>query len=94
MQTLQLTVENSLPNDWQRATLVGRVWLPGERGGPAVVVVRDGEVIDCTAHFPTLSSLLESAKPLQSLREISGTALGTIQAVLANSGEQRDMAKP
>ena len=94
MQTLQLTVENSLPNDWQRATLVGRVWLPGERGGPAVVVVRDGEVIDCTAHFPTLSSLLESAKPLQSLREISGTALGTIQAVLANSGEQRDIAKP
>ena len=48
MQTLQLTVENSLPNDWQRATLVGRVWLPGERGGPAVVVIRDGEVIDCT----------------------------------------------
>ena len=94
MQTLQLTVENSLPNDWQRATLVGRVWLPGERGGPAVVVIRDGEVIDCTAHFATLSALLESDKPLQSVREISGTALGTIQALLANSGEQRDMAKP
>ena len=53
MQTLQLTVKNSLPDDWQRATLVGRAWLPGERGGPAVVVIRDGEVIDCTAHFPT-----------------------------------------
>ena len=94
MQTLQLTVENSLPNDWQRATLVGRVWLPGDHGGPAVVVIRDGQVIDCTAHFPTLSLLLDSDNPLQNVRELSGTSLGTIQALLANSGEQRDMAKP
>ena len=43
MNTLQLNIENSLPHDWQRATLVGRVWLPGERGGPAVAVIRDGE---------------------------------------------------
>ena len=94
MQTLQLTIENTLPDDWQRATLVGRVWLPGERGGPAVVVIRDGEVIDCTAHFPTLSLLLDSDNPLQAVREIRGTVLGTIQALLANSGEQRDMGKP
>ena len=59
MNTLQLNIENSLPHDWQRATLVGRVWLPGERGGPAVVVIRDGEVIDCSAHFATLSLLLD-----------------------------------
>ena len=94
MQTLNLTVENTLPDDWQRATLVGRVWLPGERGGPAVVVIRDGEVIDCTALFPTLSLLLDSDNPLQAVREIRGTSLGTINALLANSGEQRDMAKP
>ena len=94
MQTLQLTIENTLPDDWQRATLVGRVWLPGERGGPAVVVIRDGEVIDCTAHFPTLSLLLDSDNPLQAVREIRGTSLGTIDALLTNSGEQRDIAKP
>ena len=51
MQTLNLNAENSLPHDWQRATLVGRVWLPGTRGGPAVVVIRDAEVIDCTANW-------------------------------------------
>ena len=43
MQTLNLNAENSLPHDWQRATLVGRVWLPGALGGPAVVVIRDAE---------------------------------------------------
>ena len=94
MQTLNLNAENSLPHDWQRATLVGRVWLPGERGGPAVVVIRDAEVIDCTAHFPTLSLLLDSDNPLQAVREISGTSLGSIHTLLANSGEQRDLKKP
>ncbi|WP_350579903.1 fumarylacetoacetate hydrolase family protein [Pseudomonas sp. HY2-MNA-CIBAN-0224] len=94
MNTLHLNIENSLPHDWQRATLVGRVWLPGERGGPAVVVIRDGEVIDCSARFATLSLLLDHDQPLQAMREISGTSLGSIEALLANSGEQRDPAKP
>ena len=94
MKPLQLNVENSLPEDWQRATLIGRVWLPGERGGPAVVVIRDGDVIDCTAHFPTLSLLLDQQNPLQAVREISGHSLGTVQDLLVNSSEQRDPAKP
>ena len=66
----------------------------GERGGPAVVVIRDGEVIDCSAHFATLSLLLDHDQPLQAVREISGTSLGSIEDLLANSGEQRDPAKP
>ena len=94
MQSLQLTIENSLPNDWQRATLVGRVWLPGELGGPAVVILRDGEVIDCTASYPTLSLLLDREAPLQAVRDANGTSLGSIEALLANSGEQRDPTKP
>ena len=85
MKPLQLNVENSLPEDWQRATLIGRVWLPGERGGPAVVVIRDGDVIDCTAHFPTLSLLLDQQHPLQAVREISGHSLGKVQDLLVNS---------
>ena len=93
MNPLQLSIENSLPEDWQRATLVGRVCLPGVRGGPAVVVIRDGEVIDCSAQFPTLSLLLDTQNPLQAVREISGHSLGTIQDLLANSGEQRDPAR-
>lgn len=94
MQALQLTIENSMPQDWQRATLVGRVWLPGEPGGPAVVVVRDGQVIDITAHFATLSLLLDSDTPLQAAREASGPRLCSVEALLANSGEVRDPARP
>lgn len=94
MQALQLTIENSMPDDWQRATLIGRVWLPGELGGPAVVAVRDGEVIDVTAQFPTLSLLLDSAAPLQAARDASGSQICSVEALLANSGEQRDPARP
>src|SRR5690606_23874862 len=94
MQALQLTIGNTLPDDWQRATLVGRVWLPGELGGPAVVVLRDGEVIDCTARFPTLSQLLDTESPLQAVRDAIGTSLGSIEALLDKSGELRDPSKP
>lgn len=94
MQPLELTIENSLPSDWQRATLVGRVWLPGERGGPAVVVVKNGQVIDCTARFPTLSLLLDSDAPLEAARHAPGEVVCSLQALLANSGEQRDAARP
>lgn len=94
MQALQLTIENSMPDDWQRATLVGRVWLPGEPGGPAVVILRDGQVIDVTAQFPTLSLLLDSDAPLQAAREARGSQVCSLEALLANSGEQRDPARP
>ncbi|WPO98432.1 fumarylacetoacetate hydrolase family protein [Pseudomonas sp. HR96] len=94
MQALRLTIDNTLPEDWQRATLVGRVWLPGALAGPAVVIVRDGQVLDCTAQFPTLSLLLDSESPLLAVRDARGTALGSIEALLANSGEQRDPARP
>lgn len=93
MDALRLTIENTLPTDWQRATLIGRVWLPAVEG-PAVVVVRDGEVIDCTARFATLSQLLNSASPLQAVRDTSGPSLGRIEALLENSGEGQDAGQP
>ncbi|WP_426198521.1 fumarylacetoacetate hydrolase family protein [Pseudomonas sp. DC3200b2] len=94
MPEVRLTLENSLPHDWQRATLVGRVWLPGEAGGPAVVVLRDGQLIDCTAQWPTLSQLLESPSPLQAAREAQGPEVADLGALLANSGENPDLNQP
>ena len=39
-----LTVAATLPEDAERATLVGRVWLPGDTPGPGIVTVRDGQL--------------------------------------------------
>ncbi len=88
---MQLTIENSLPHDWQRATLIGRVALAE---GPAVVLIREGRVVDCTAQFATVSELLDSPDPLAALRAVAGTDLGSVEALLSNSGEQRDPGRP
>ncbi|MBU2327404.1 MAG: fumarylacetoacetate hydrolase, partial [Alphaproteobacteria bacterium] len=47
-----------LPEDASEALLVGRVWS-NVAGGPCVVLVRHGEVLDLTAIAPTASGLFE-----------------------------------
>jgi fumarylacetoacetate (FAA) hydrolase family protein len=74
----------SLPNDRERATLVGRVWIPDV--GPAVVCVRDDDVFDATSIAPTMSQLLELKEPVVALRDADALPrLGTVSAILSNS---------
>ena len=50
-----------LPKDHQRATLVGRAYLPDAKG-PAVVTIVDGRVIDITSSdAPTVRDACEQA---------------------------------
>ena len=84
-----------LPADATSATLVGRAWVPGNPSGPAVVLVRDGDVIDITPSFSTVSALLESHQLLQWVRNAAGTRLGSVDELLANtSADARNSQKP
>ncbi len=84
----------ALPDDAARATLAGRVWRP-DAGGPSVVAVRDGAVVDVTAVFPTMRDLCEARDPAAALRAAAGEALGPIAAILANTPPgTRDPARP
>lgn len=74
----------ALPVDAAAAALVGRVWRP-DVGGPSVVTLRKGEVIDITGTFATVSDLCEAANPAAALRAASGENLGPIAAILANA---------
>lgn len=60
-----------LPDDVERAVLVGRVWDP-ETGGPRPVAVRghgsDAVVHDIFAVAPTVADLMESADPAAAVR--------------------------
>jgi fumarylacetoacetate (FAA) hydrolase family protein len=91
-----LTPERSLPADGLRGTLVGRAWLPGDRGGPAVVAVRPGGVFDVTREAgPTLSQLLERDHPAAAVWAAAGTRLGHLGDLLANSSpDGRDETRP
>ena len=62
-----LTPAGTLPADGTRGTLIGRVWLPGDPPGPAVVAVRDEGVFDLGRAAPTVSEL-------EDLRDIAAKA--------------------
>jgi len=81
-----MTAQNThlLPDDFDRALLVGRVWRPAPVDGPAVVVVRAGRLVDITRHAPTVSDLFEltPAELLATVRDADGDDLGEAAALL------------
>ena len=74
-----------LPDDGLAGSLVGRVWLGGTLPGPAVVALRPDGVFDLSAHFPTMSTLLDAARPADAARQTAGQRLCSVDELLANS---------
>jgi fumarylacetoacetate (FAA) hydrolase family protein len=67
----------------------GRVWRPGI--GPAIVVLRGGDVVDVTCRdVPTMRDLLERADAANWLRAADGETVGTIDAIDASSDGATD----
>jgi fumarylacetoacetate (FAA) hydrolase family protein len=93
MPNLKLTCKNTLPLDGLEGTLIGRAWVPGETAGPSPVVLRADGVFDLSQEFLTLSDLLESASPLEAVRSTRGRYVGSIEALLANTGPGADPSK-
>ncbi|KQW46211.1 MULTISPECIES: fumarylacetoacetate hydrolase family protein [unclassified Roseateles] len=88
------TLDTLLPADADRALLLGRVWRH-DMGGPALVTVRDGALVDLSAHAPTMAELLDHRELRQLARLAPGVTLGPVQAVLANELRARpDPALP
>jgi fumarylacetoacetate (FAA) hydrolase family protein len=89
-----LTPARTLPGDGTRGTLIGRVWLPGDPPGPAVVAIRDGAVFDLGRAAPTVSELLNGDDPV-ALARSEGRRIGDLKEILANSAyDRRDPGLP
>ncbi len=81
-----------LPADRDTGTLVFRVMTAA---GPAVCTLRGEAVVDVTADLPTLAHLLRQSDPVRAVASMQGAALGTIEAIAANSDEAtREPGKP
>jgi fumarylacetoacetate (FAA) hydrolase family protein len=94
MTELRTALRPALPEDAEAATLVGRVWRP-DVGGPSVVALRGGVLVDISAGFPTMRDLCEAPDPAAALRAAQGEVIGPFEAVLANTPpEDRDRSKP
>jgi len=91
---LSLDARTTLPDDADAACLAGRIWRP-DAGGPSVVVLREGRLIDITAVAPTMSDLTNAADPTALARTADGEDLGPAAAIIANSAAgARDTARP
>ena len=73
---------NALPDDLDKALLVGRVWRTGPSGGPAVVAVRRGRLVDITRIAPTVSELFEREDLLAIAKGAEGEDLGDVSALV------------
>ncbi|PZU94343.1 MAG: fumarylacetoacetate hydrolase [Chelatococcus sp.] len=94
MPSLALSVNTTLPHDAGAAALLGRIWRP-DLDGPAVVTVRDGQLVDISRNYPTSRDLCEAVDPAAALRAAKGETVGSLAAVLANTPvEGRDPSKP
>jgi fumarylacetoacetate (FAA) hydrolase family protein len=81
-----------LPDDADRAVLVGRVQTPA---GPCIVAVRGDELVDITAAYPTMSALTEQADPAAAARAAEGTRLGSLAEAWWNTDpDVRDEGSP
>lgn len=84
----------ALPDDAAGAALAGRIWRP-DLGGPSVVAVRGGTLVDISATCPTMRDLCETADPAAIVRTAAGETIGLVDTLLANTAPvTRDPAKP
>ena len=90
---LALDQRTALPEDHERATLVGRAWVPGPLAGPSPVLIAMGKVFDLSQVVPTSAELINSEDPVALARSAveSGRAslLGEVGEMLANSASDR-----
>jgi fumarylacetoacetate (FAA) hydrolase family protein len=94
MADLGESLQPVLPDDATDAVLAGRIWRP-DVGGPSVVALRDGALVDVSATFPTMRDLCEAADPAAALRAARGETIGSLDALLSNTPvDRRDRSKP
>jgi fumarylacetoacetate (FAA) hydrolase family protein len=94
---LLLDAGRAMPEDAQRATLVGRAWVPGRRAGPSPVTILQGEVFDVSNVAATSSELLNARDPLSLMRGARAAMhrIGDADELFANSAhDRRDPARP
>lgn len=87
--------QRCLPDDGTRGTLVGRAWVPGDVAGPRVIAVRADGVFDLSCRFATMSDLLDAEDAAQAAAAAAGRCIGSLAALLRNTGAaRRDPAQP
>jgi fumarylacetoacetate (FAA) hydrolase family protein len=80
-------ISQTLPQDHDRATLVGRVWIAGSPGGPAIAALRGDDLVDLSALAPTMSELLDRPDAAAAVQAAAAKApvIASLRDVLGNT---------
>jgi fumarylacetoacetate (FAA) hydrolase family protein len=94
---MHLSLDTTLPQDHEHATLLGRLWQPGT--GALPITVHQGRLHDLSPLALTSSELLEREHPAQDIAQALASgqlpAVAELAPTLANSNEdQRDSTRP
>jgi fumarylacetoacetate (FAA) hydrolase family protein len=85
----RLSLSACLPEDRERALLVGRAWVPAY-DGPALVCIRGDDVVDLSRVATTASSFFELDDPVTAVRDASDLRqLAPLSEIVANSAWNR-----
>lgn len=89
-----LSVEQTLPEDGVRGTLVGRAWVPGDVSGPSVVVLTEQGVVSIADRFATMTDLLNAPDPTAAANKAaaSGVMIGTVQDLVIETSKNGPQA--
>ncbi len=79
-----LSPDEILPVDRYTGTLVGRLWVGGDRPGPRTVVAREDGLHDLSGLAPTLSDLFDMTDAAKRVRAYKGENLGALDDALKN----------
>ena len=75
--------------------MLGRVWLPGEVPGPALVRLDGDSVLDITITGPAAAELLNASDPLARFTAAAGNQICSVAELLDNSApESRGTNRP
>ncbi|MGI9350351.1 MAG: fumarylacetoacetate hydrolase family protein [Rhizobiaceae bacterium] len=86
MNLSQRDIVASLPEDADKAFMVGRVWIPGENGGPVPCLIKHGEVYELSTIAPVMSWLLELEDLIDKLLHVHEFRhIGKFNDILNNS---------
>lgn len=91
-----LSALNVPAQDLAQGTWISRAWIPGAHAGPAVVLLKDGQVHDISAQVATVSALLELDDPVAYLRSLPLQAplIGFDDLLINSDAAVRDDTRP
>jgi fumarylacetoacetate (FAA) hydrolase family protein len=84
------SIKNSLPDQCNQGTWVGRAWIPAPLAsnniaGPRVISVSKGRVYDLSDVYLTMSDLFADPDKLATIQAAQHSTIGSLDSILSNS---------